>query len=176
MLIAEKKRQENISEYIIFMYQTEDLIRNYEFSLEEIEKYVISHFPLEEEEKEQVTQWYAQVLKQMQDEGLEKEGHLKEVNDLVKSLSDLNRELLKSDKTYRNLYDQAKLHINQHMSMSEGKVTDPVQICLNGLYGLLLLRLSGKPVSEEQKKSLSTFGDVLSYLSYKFKKRSAKNN
>jgi DNA-binding ferritin-like protein (Dps family) len=173
MLIAEKKRKENISEYIIFMYQTEDLIRNYQFKLDEIEQYVISHFPVEDAEKKKITQWYTQVLETMKAEGLEKGGHLKEVQDLVDYLSGLNQELLMSDRTYRNLYDQAKLHINKHMSLAEGKITDPIQICLNGLYGLLLLRLSGKPVSEEQKQSLSSFGDVLSYLSYKYKQRKA---
>ncbi|MTI32038.1 DUF4924 family protein [Xanthovirga aplysinae] len=175
MVIAEKKRKENISEYIIFMYQTEDLVRAYQFNLEEIEKYVINHFPIEDKNKAEVKAWYGKVIEQMKTEGIEKEGHLRETVDIVKELSDLNRELLKSDKNYRSIYDQAKLHIKKHLELSEGKVTDGIQICINGIYGLMLLRLNGKKVEESQKASLNSFGDVLSYLSFKYKKRRAIN-
>ncbi len=40
MLIAQKKIHENIAEYILYMYQIEDVIRSYEFDLERI----ITHF------------------------------------------------------------------------------------------------------------------------------------
>jgi len=173
MIIADKKRKENISEYIIFMYQTEDLVRAYDFNLEEIEKYVISHFPLEDKDKSEVKAWYNQVIEQMKAERIEKKGHLKETEDIVKDLSDLNKELLKSDKNYRSIYDQAKLHINRHLELSKGTITDSIQICINGIYGLMLLRLNGKKVEESQKATLNSFGDVLSYLSFKYRKRRA---
>ena len=36
--VAENKKKQNISEYIIYMYQMEDLVRSYHFNLEEIEQ------------------------------------------------------------------------------------------------------------------------------------------
>jgi len=171
MLIAEQKRKESISEYIIFMYQTEDLIRAYNFDLGEIYKYVIQHFPVEENMKTRIKAWYRKVANQMKKESLQTSGHLEELNELAKELSQFNLELLKADQSYRKIFDQAKLHINRNAALSNGQISNPVQICLNGIYGLLLLRLNGKPVDDSIKRGAQAFGDVLSYLSYKYQKR-----
>lgn len=171
MLIAEQKRKESISEYIIFMYQTEDLIRAYNFDLEEIYKYVIQHFPVEENMKTRIKAWYRKTANQMKKESIKESGHLQELNDLAIELSSFNLELLKSDQTYRRIFDQAKLHINRNSALSNGQFTNPIQICLNGVYGLLILRLNGKPVDDQIKQGAQAFGDVLSYLSFKYQKR-----
>ena len=36
MLVAQQKLQENIAEYILYMYQIEDVVRAYNFDIEEI--------------------------------------------------------------------------------------------------------------------------------------------
>ena len=42
MLVAQQKLKENIAEYILYMYQIEDVIRAYQFDLDSIlENYVI---------------------------------------------------------------------------------------------------------------------------------------
>ena len=46
-----------------------------------------------------------------------------------------------------------------------------IQICLNGVYGLLLSRLTGKKGQEELQASAEAFGAVLSYLSLVYKER-----
>ncbi len=46
MLIAQQKLKENIAEYILYMYQIEDVIRAYSFDVEEIiENYVKPQLP-----------------------------------------------------------------------------------------------------------------------------------
>ena len=75
MLLAEKKKQENISEYIIYMYQTELLIRNFEFDIEKIKVHVFGNIADEKmspEKKEKNLAWYAQVINDMKSESLEK--------------------------------------------------------------------------------------------------------
>lgn len=171
MSIAENKKKNNISEYIIFMYQTEDLIRVYNFDIEQIKAYVISHFPVEELEKEDLVGWYGDIKDQMIEEGIKEKGHLDSVNRIVRSLSEMSGQLLKSDQAYRQIYDQAKIHINKNIELANGAIKDPIQICLNGIYGLLLLRMNGKKLDESLKEGVNAFGDVLSYLSYKYKQR-----
>ncbi len=176
MNIAEKKRENNISEYIIFMYQTEDLMRVYHFDKAEVSQYVIEHFPIKPEEKEEVALWYDEVIRKMKAEGIEEYGHLAEVQKIVQELSSLSKELIRSDKTYRNIYDQAKLYIQENITLSKGEVTDEVQICLNGIYGLLLLRINGKQPDPSLQPAINAFGDMLSYLSYKYKVRNSINS
>ena len=49
--VAEKKKSQNIGEYLIYMYQMEDLIRSFQGNMDEIRQYVISHYPVADEEK-----------------------------------------------------------------------------------------------------------------------------
>lgn len=171
MTIAENKKKNNISEYIIFMYQTEDLIRVYNFDMEQIKEYVISHFPVDKKEKEALIVWYEDIRDQIIAENIQEKGHLGKVNSLVNELAEMSKQLLKSDHAYRQIYDQAKIHINKNMDLAQGTINEPIQICLNAIYGLLLLRMNGKKVDESLMEGLNAFGDVLSYLSFKYKQR-----
>ena len=72
--IADRKKTQNIGEYLIYMYQMEDLIRSYQGNLEEIYTYVISHYPVAEEEKQEIKAWFGELAAQMQIEGLLEKG------------------------------------------------------------------------------------------------------
>lgn len=166
---ADSKRRNNISEYIIHMYQTEDLIRVYDFDMEKIEEYVIKHIPLED--KSELKQWYSQIAENMKSEGIESQGHLKEVQGIAAELSALKDELLDTDEDFSKTYEEALPHITKSIELSQGQIKDEVQACLNGVYGLLLLRMNGKNVPDTLMESINAFGNVLSYLSYKYKQR-----
>ena len=49
MIIAEQKRKENIAEYLLYMYQVEDMIRANKLDLESIEQTLISKFEVDYE-------------------------------------------------------------------------------------------------------------------------------
>lgn len=176
MLVADKLKESNISEYIIHMYKTEDLLRTYEFNLEQMREYVISHLPVDKDEKEKIASWYVSIAQTMKTEEIEQSGHLNELEKLVNTLSELSDSLLKSDKEYQKLFTSAKPSIDKALNFAAGKITNEIQICLNGIYGLLLLRTRGKAVAEELMTSINTYGDVLSFLSYKYGQQRAMGN
>lgn len=164
--VAEKKKSQNIAEYIVYMYQMEDLIRSYQGNMDEIKQYVITHYPVTEEVKTEVGNWFENLTQKLKAEEKMDSGHLTELNALVKELSEIHWDLLKRDKTYFDTYQNVKPHVLQAVMDADGKdLGNEIQICLNGVYGLLLCRLLGKKVSDEQLKSAEAFGDVLSYLS-----------
>ena len=104
MLLADKKKQENISEYIIYMYQTELLIRNFDFDPEKIKTHVLGNIPDEKMDmgkKEEALNWYKSLIEAMQSEGLEKEGHLASVQAEVDKLSELSLQLLTENEDYQ---------------------------------------------------------------------------
>ncbi|MBL6447870.1 DUF4924 family protein [Fulvivirga sp. 29W222] len=176
MNIAENKKRNNISEYIIHMYQTEDLIRVYDFDMEQIKKYVIKHIPTEDGNKEEISKWYEDIMEKMKIEGIEEKGHLDEVQNYVAQLSKIMNDLKKSDESFKKIYSAAKPHIDESISFSNGIIKEEVQACLNGIYGLLLARLNGRQVPEEVMVGINTFGDVLSYLTYKYKQKNFLND
>ena len=44
MIVARQKRKENIAEYLLYMWQVEDLIRANRFDMDAIRKSVIAHY------------------------------------------------------------------------------------------------------------------------------------
>lgn len=171
MLLADKKKAENVSEYIIYMYQTELLIRNFDLDIEKIKLHVISNIPDGKTDKAALTVWYQEVIGHMYDEKLEKEGHLSYVQNLVKEMSDLNLKLLTENEEYREIFNAARPAIRASVVASEGLVSDPIQACLNGIFGLLLARMNGKEVDSEMTDRIEHFGNVLSYVSAHYKQR-----
>lgn len=169
MLLADKKRKENISEYLIYMYQTEDLLRAYGFNMDDFKKKVIANIP--EADRTEALEWYKGVAQKMQEQGLEKEGHLAETHKIVDQLYHLHENLLKADQQYRQLFSKSALHIRNSISASEGKVNNPIQAAVNGIYGYLLLKLNSKPIDPEIMPAIHSFGDLLSYLSYRWRER-----
>jgi hypothetical protein len=170
MLLADKKKQQNLSEYIIYMYQTEALVRSYDFDIEQIELRVINNIPEESlnlEGKAVLKAWYESIIFKMKEENLENEGHLGFVQDEVKRLSDLSLNLLVEDENYRAVFNKARAAIRTSIMASEGLINDPIQACLNGVFGLLLARLNGREILDDTLEQLDHFGNVLSYLSMK---------
>jgi hypothetical protein len=167
--VAEKKKAKNIGEYIIYMFQMEDLLRAYQFNMQEVKQYVISHYPISEEEKEETFQWFAGLADSMADENIKESGHLKSVQQMVDLLAKLHWQLLKTDNTYFNIYQKAKPHIIQMvLEAGEKSPGNEIQICINAVYGLLLAKLRGREIPKDMAEATEIFGDVLSYLNWAF--------
>ena len=62
MLIAQKLRKENIAEYLLYMWQVEDIIRAYGCNLLQIKKEYISRFDCTDEQKEEMAQAFYDTL------------------------------------------------------------------------------------------------------------------
>ncbi|MCC5936736.1 MAG: DUF4924 family protein [Lunatimonas sp.] len=163
--IAKQKFSESIGEYLLYMYQMEDLIRSYQFNLPEIRHYVVSHYPISDEEKEKTMEWFADLCLQMKAENIEQNGHLSTVQKHVDQLADLHWRLLKSDREYFDLYQHAKPHvINLVLGAGSADPGHEIQVCVHAVYGLLLCRLHGKQVPESIIEATAHFGKVLQYL------------
>ncbi|BDD04163.1 DUF4924 family protein [Aureibacter tunicatorum] len=169
MHIAEKKKSENISEYIIFLYKTEDLIRAFDLNKNEISEYVVKHFPVPEDEKEYQRNWYMEFCDTMIDQGLQEKGHIEEAEKLVQSLMEIHLQLLGTDKKYQDVFMYARPFIQKNIEFSNQQINNPIQICLNGVYGYLISQINGRNINNEQKEMLESFGLVLSYLSHEYK-------
>lgn len=168
-------KKNNIAEHIIQIYRNEDLVRAFEFDLEKIGNHVINHLPISNIEKLSEVNYYEELIHKMKCQNIEKTGHLKEVNELVNELEKLNNTLKFSDTGYGKIYKKTHPHIIKNIELSNHKITGEIQICLNGIYGFLLLKLNGKNLDESNKASVEAFGDLLSYLSSKFSELKASN-
>ena len=119
--IAERKKSQNIGEYLVYMYQMEDLIRSYQGNMEEINLYVIAHYPVPEEEKESIKIWFAGIAASMQQQELMQKGHLQELQELVQQLLELHYQLLKTDANYVATFHRVKPHLLEAIDTAAGE-------------------------------------------------------
>ena len=54
MFIANKLRKENIAEYLLYMWQVEDIIRANQWDIEKIKTNVINQFEVSSEQKQEL--------------------------------------------------------------------------------------------------------------------------
>lgn len=57
MYIASQKRKENIAEYLLYMWQIEDIIRANGMDLDKIKSNVIDKFTLSAEQYKEMSEW-----------------------------------------------------------------------------------------------------------------------
>ena len=69
MYTAQKTRKENIAEYILYLWQLEDLLRALQFSPEAIYAKLVKPLGLPEEQKQEVFLWYMDIVNLLREEG-----------------------------------------------------------------------------------------------------------
>jgi hypothetical protein len=167
MLIAQEKRKTNIAEYILYMWQVEDLIRAYRFNIDEIEENLISQYAQSNRVKNDVRDWYANLILMMYQEGIREKGHLSFLKTLMDEITDLHIRLInhQDHRDYNMIYNNASLFLDEFRKKTSDNVSGDVEISLNALYGLLLLRLKKQPVSRETEIAMSSFSKMMAMLS-----------
>ncbi len=63
MFISQELRKTNIAEYLLYMWQVENIIRAFDCSLTRIRKEYIARFDYTDEQKEELTDWYGDTCK-----------------------------------------------------------------------------------------------------------------
>jgi hypothetical protein len=146
MFIAKEKRKQNSIEYVLYMYQVEDTIRACNFNMDLIEERVISQFRVGESSRQEIRDWYSDLMVLMYQEGVKESGHVSLLTSLTSRMNDLHHKLLhvKQDVRYLELYSWALPNIKAFENKLGKSSTNEVETCLTALYALLLLRLQKK--------------------------------
>ena len=145
MIIARQKRKENIAEYLLYMWQVEDLIRANKFDMDSINRTVIAHYDQPEEVKLEIAQWYEELIEMTRSEGVMEKGHIQLNKNVIITLTDLHLRLLKSPKemVYSAAYYKTLPYIVQLRAKSGGEDLPELETCFAAVYGYLLLRMQG---------------------------------
>lgn len=162
--IAKQLKDKNIAEYLIYMWQEEDLIRANHSDVEELEKNVIARYP--KELQNEMREWYGNLVTMMAEEGVREQGHLQINKNVIINLTELHNLLSSSPKFpfYNAAYFKALPFIVELRSKNGRKDESELETCFEALYGVLLLRLQQKPVSEGTAKAITAISSFLSML------------
>ncbi|MBE6194780.1 MAG: DUF4924 family protein [Rikenellaceae bacterium] len=148
MDIAQQKRKENIAEYILYLWQIEDLLRALQFSPEAIYSTLVKPRKLDSAHEQVLLAWYMDIAELLAQEQKEQSGHLNHTLHLISDLHDLHLRLMQQEElgeSYRQRYAQLVPHLSALRSRL-GKESDmsDTELCFRALYAAMLYRIKGE--------------------------------
>lgn len=166
MFVAKELRKNSIAEYLLYMWQMEDLIRVYGCSLPVIKREYINKFDFTEEQKEEELDWIGNLIRMMNEEGKREYGHLQINEVLLKDVCDLHHRLLQSSKFpfYNAAYYKALPFIVELRNKGDKDINE-IETCIDALYGIMMLRLQKKAISPETEKAIKEITTLVGLLS-----------
>lgn len=171
MIIAQQKRKENICEYLLYMWQVEDLIRANGFDIELIKKNVISKYCQPADIIAKIIIWYEELIDMMRSEGVMESGHIQLNKNVIIALTDLHLRLLKSPREmiYASAYYKTLPYIVHLRSKSGGVDIPELETCFTAIYGYLVLRMQNKEITSETMEAIRQISSLLALLAEKYR-------
>ena len=140
MYIAKQLREKSIAEYI-------------------------DKFDYTAEQKEEMLDWYGNLVRMMNQEGKRERGHLQINAIIVDDLMDLHNQLIQSTKfPFYNAEYYKVLPFIVELRNKGDKHVNEIETCLDALYGVMLLRLKQKEITPDTMtaiKEITTFVGML---------------
>lgn len=179
MITASQKKRENIAEYLLYMWQIEDLIRAYGLDLDRIKADIVDrHEGLDDAKRKEMTEWYESLIDMMRREGKTEKGHLQLNINTLSELDELHCRLLGDPKFAdyaAEYYNTLPLIVELRAKAGDSK-KDELETCFDALYGLLMLRLGKKEISEETLAATRQISKLLARLAAYYKDPSKLEN
>ena len=164
---AASLREENIAEYLLFLWQQEDMLRAFGMNVDRLCLAVGAD--------EETRRWYGDLACMMVEEGVSVSGHAQVHTNVLIWLSDLHARLLRSpdEPFYTAAYYKALPYIVELRSRSHGQEKGEVENCMEALYGLLMLRAQGKQMNPETQTAMDAISHLIALLAAYYKKDQA---
>lgn len=170
MIIASRKRKENIAEYILYMWQIEDIIRANNCDIEQIKKNVVDRFQISDDQRKEMLEWYESLIDMMRREGITESGHLQINKNILNQLVQLHQALL-ADPEFPDytaeFYKTLPFIVELRTKAGENK-TGEIETCFTALYGMLMMRLQQKQMTPETQDAIKQISRFISVLSTDF--------
>lgn len=146
MYIAKQKRADNIAEYILYLWQLEDLLRALQFSPEAIFSQLVEpQKALSDIEKEQLLVWYVDITELLTKEGKSEHGHLEHTLHLIADLNHLHLQLMELPvgEDYRKLWYNVKDELPALRKVLKNEEVSDIELCFRALYAVMLYHIKG---------------------------------
>lgn len=172
MLTAQGKKKENIAEYLLYMWHIEDQIRAFHLDIDALQTHIIDAYQQPVPVKAEIRAWYESLIDMMRREGVTEQGHLQLNANVILELTDLHNRLLASPTAsqYSLAYYNVVPLLVELRTKSGPHMVGEVETAFNFLYGLLVLRLQQKPISEGTQTAAAKISAWLKALAIQYKK------
>ena len=161
MDIAQSKRKENIAEYILYLWQLEDLLRALQFSPEAIYSQLVAPREVADEQKHIYLLWYMDIVNLLRKEGKEQSGHLEHTLHLIGDVHNLHLQLMQNPvgEHYRKTFARLAPQLPMLRTLVKKEDVCDTEICFRALYAAMLYRIKG------DKKRAEAINDTIELVS-----------
>ena len=152
------------------MFQIEDLFRAFQVDMSRIEATLVSQYQVDEKTRQEILDWYRNLAAMMQKEGVQVNGHLQFITNLINELNELHLKLMESgiEKAYVSEFQSISGLITE-LNMKGNTVKNDVETSLDAVYGFLLLKMQKKEMTVETTEAIKRLSAWLGFLSKLFK-------
>lgn len=171
MYTASQKRRDNVAEYILYMWQIEDLIRANDLDIEKIKTNIIDRYQgLSDAQRRELTEWYESLIDMMRREEVTKSGHLQMNRNILSNLVELHQTLLKDPRfqEYTAEFYRTLPYIVELRSKAGDAKAGEIETCFNALYGMLMMRLQQKQITPETEAAIKQITKFMALLAKDF--------
>lgn len=166
MFIAQKLKKQNIIEYLLYMWQIEDLIRALGLNMDKINQRIVEPYPVSSDEKKRLYEWFESLIDMMRAENVQEKGHLQLNKNVIIQLNDFHGEFMKSghDASYNAKFYQILPTLSQlRIKQTDADISD-IELCFVFLYGIMVLRLNKKEISPDTQNAQAEISEFLALL------------
>lgn len=167
----DKRKEDNIAGYVISMWHVEDLMRAADLDMKKVEERLIAPMDTDEQGRADMRDWYADIIARMREEGIERVGHLAEVEEVLNELEFLHRSFMEvlDDEAYDALYAKADPGIRTLQQHAGGDPAGVIETCFTAVYGVMVLKAQSKEISKSTLEAEGHIRKLLEHLSQHYR-------
>lgn len=174
MLVAQKQRKENIVEYILYMWQVENLIRANNNDMAKIEETIVKQYEVEDEAcYKEIYDWWDNLSEMMRLEKKEEGGHLQVTQGLMNDVYNFHLYLLTQpeEAAYQNAFQNAWADLSVlEKKIPNGDKLHHVELAITAIYDYFLLKLQRKSILADTTNAVMRISHFMALLSAKYLK------
>ena len=166
---------ENVAEYLLYIFQLEALVRTLDLDISRIEHELLAPSFSNPEQLNYQLSWYQELVTEMRQRGLQKEGHIDQVEEILLELIYLHNTLLTilNDEKYKGLCEHAHDALQAFKSRSNMVNRHDIEVLLHAMFMKLQLKMKRQEISSETEAAFDLFRIQLAYLSKNYQRMKA---
>jgi|GEM_PF-167677 len=168
-------QNENVAEYLLYIFQIEALVRTINLDITRLEHELLAPAFTDPSQLEHQLSWYRTIVAEMQQRGLQKEGHLDQVEEILMELIYLHNTLLTilNDDNYKGFCEHAHDALQAFKVKSNMATRHDIEVLLHAMFMKLQLKMKKQEISAETEAAFDLFRIQLAYLSKNYKRMKA---
>lgn len=168
-------QNENVAEYLLYIFQIEALVRTVDLDITRLENEFLAPAFTDPSQLEFQLSWYRTIVSEMQQRGLQKEGHLDQVDEILMELIYLHNTLLTilNDEKYKGLCEHANDALQAFKVKSNMANRHDIEVLLHAMFMKLQLKMKKQEISAETEEAFDLFRIQLAYLSKNYQRMKA---